>query len=310
LNQRGLTLDDPNNSISVSFNNLFKGANAGWNLGYGFETIGGSIRLRIEDYGYFFQNVEILDLSSRINKYDIVSSVMPELVPIEIKSGFENFEYLEVNGRGEPNTTNQRTTIVNTTAKYDIVSPLMGDTKSIINNLSNPIDTTGTEDVKGDNKIFIIKTQADGTGWKVEKDENIQIVANSIFGEDLMNRYFTPTRMLIRHGNRIKAGLTKCLTSYLRFQKSEKLQTLETVGEGYTIAENANILISTLTNPIYKPMAYTVEVDFDNGDLETLQANPYGYITFSDTVSGFLVNLKMKRKTRKAEITIIQRYVS
>lgn len=304
LNQRGLTLTDPNNPISISFNDLFEGANAIWNLGYGFETIGDNIRLRIEDYAYFFEDVEILDLSDRINKYDIVSEVMPSLVPIEIKSGFKNFEYLETNGRAEPNTTSQRTTIINTTSKYEIVSPLMGDTMSILNNLAEDANTT---DAKGDNKIFIIKTQESGSEWIAEKDTNIQIVSGSLFGEDLLNRYFLPSRMVVRHGNRIKSGLRLFPNSYLRFQKQEKLNTLETIGEGYPIFENGDILVSSLDSPIYKPISHTVEVYFDDTDLDTFFSNPYGYFTFSDTVAGYVLNLKKKNNEAKAIITIIEK---
>lgn len=305
LNLRGLTLSNDENPLALNFKDLFKTAQSIWNLGYGFELIDGSIKLRIEQYAYFFQNELTLDISGRINKYDIASSVMPELVPISIKSGFENYEYLELNGRAEPNTTNERTTIINTNAKYDNIAPFRGDTKGILTNLATPLDTT---DAKSDDKIFIIKTQRNGTDeWKPEKAENIQIVANSLFGEDLLNRYFTPSRMIKRHGNRIKSGFTKLASSYLRFQKSDKLQTLRTTGEGYTLSENENILISDLDAPIYKPMQHTVKCDFNFADLEAINLKPHGYIKFSDNLSGYLLNLKKKNNENKAEITIIEK---
>jgi hypothetical protein len=118
--------------------------------------------------------------------------------------------------------------------------------------------------------------------------------------------------MLIRQGNRITSGFT---TSDLKaskfiFQTSDKLQTLKTTGEGYTIAENDDILISNLPNPIYKPIKHTVECSFDYQDLEAIKALPYRWIKFSETISGYLLNLKKKNNEAKAEITIIQRYVS
>lgn len=305
LNLRGLALSSDDSPLAYSFKDLYKTAQSIWNLGYGFELIGDSLRLRVEQYAYFFKDELTLDISSRINKYDIVSAVMPELVPISIKSGFDNYEYLELNGRAEPNTTNERTTIINTNAKYDNIAAFRGDTKGILSNLATPLDTT---DTKSDDKIFIIKTQRNGTDqWKPEKDENIQIVENSLFGEDLLNRYFTPSRMLIRHGNRIKSGFTKLASSFLRFQKSDKLQTLRTTGEGYTLSENENILISDLDAPIYKPMQHTVECTFNFADLEAINLKPYGYIKFSDTLSGFLLNLKKKNNESMAEITIIEK---
>ena len=236
---------------------------------------------------------------------------MPELIPIEINSGFNNCEYLEVNGRAEPNTTNKRTTIASTTGKYDNVCPLRGDTMGILTNLATPIDT---KDTKSDSGIFIIKTQGKGVNWKPEKNENIQINdGSSIFGEELLNRYFTPTRMLIRHANKIKSGLRKFPGSFLRFQTSDKLQTLKTTGEGFTISENQDIAVSDLANPIYKPMKHTVECAFTFKDLEMLQDSVDGYpnifrwIKFSETVSCYILNLKKTNDEDKAEITIIEK---
>ena len=310
LNQRGILLNDPDYSLAVNFKDLESSARKIYNTGYSFEMIEGQLRLRIEEYAFFFQDTLVLDISDRIGKYDIQSQVMPELVPVDLKSGFESYEYLQINGRSEPNTTNQRTSIMNTSAKFDNVSKLRGDTKGILDNLSNPIDLTGTTDTKGDNDIFIVKTQRDETyDWKPEKAENVSIDNDtSIFKEDLLNRLYTPSRMLKRHGNRIKSGMMKFTSSVLRFQKSDKLQTLETTGESYSIAENSDITVSDLGSPIYKPMKHRVECSFNFADLSAIQANPFGYIKLSDTVSGYLLSLKKKNDEAMAEITIIEKY--
>lgn len=316
LNLRGADIDDPNNPIGIKFKDLFKCAQSIWNVGYGFEMRDDFFRVRIEPYSYFFQNVQVLDISGRINKYDITSAVMPELVPITLESGFNNAEYLTLNGRDEPNTTNRRTTVMNTSAKYDNISPIRGDSRGIFSNLSQFIEDTGTSDTRSDNELFIVKTQRSGTDeWKTELDENIEVLDNtSIYKNALLNRYFTPSRMLKRHGNRIKAGLTKFLSSYLRFQTSEKLQTLRTRGktgtgiDQYDITENEDILVNDLENPIYKPVKHMVECYFDYADLASLTANPFGYIRFSDTLTGYVLSLKKKNNEAKAEITIIEKY--
>jgi len=316
LNLRGADIDDPNNPIGIKFKDLFKCAQSIWNVGYGFEMRDDFFRVRIEPYSYFFQNVQVLDISDRINKYDITSAVMPELVPITLESGFNNAEYLTLNGRDEPNTTNRRTTVMNTSAKYDNISPIRGDSRGIFSNLSQFIEDTGTSDTRSDNELFIVKTQRSGTDeWKTELDENIEVLDNtSIYKNALLNRYFTPSRMLKRHGNRIKAGLTKFLSSYLRFQTSEKLQTLRTRGktgtgiDQYDITENEDILVNDLENPIYKPIKHMAECYFDYADLSALTANPFGYIRFSDTLTGYILSLKKKNNEAKAEITIIEKY--
>jgi len=55
-------------------------------------------------------------------------------------------------------------------------------------------------------------------------------------------------------------------------------------------------------------MKHTVECSFDFSDLELIQATPFGYLKFSDTISGYILNLKKKNTEAKAEITIIEKY--
>lgn len=325
MNLRGATLDNIDSPLALSFKKLFQSIKAIWNVGYSLEVneaLFGDLnqRIRIEEYSHFFEDAEVVfdpPLSQRITKYDIQSQVMPELVPVDLKSGFDSFEYLTMNGRSEPNTTNQRTSIMNTASKWENVSVYRGDTKGIYDNLSNPIGTSGTTDTKGDSSVFIIKSQKGTiTPWKPEKAENITIDNDSsLFKDDLLNRYFTPSRMLIRHGNKITAGMTKYTSSTLKFQKTDKVCSLETSGtaqsedDEYSIAENADIHVIDLGSPIYKAMKHTAIIpSWTFTDLEQLQLYPFRYLKFSDTISGYLLSFKKKNKEDKAEITIIEKY--
>jgi hypothetical protein len=326
MNLRGVLLTNEDSSLALNFKKLFQTLKALWNVGYSLESNPALFgdekqRIRIEEYQYFFQDTEIVftpAIKDRITKYDIQSQVMPELIPVDLKAGFDSFEYLTLNGRAESNTTNQRTSIMNTPTKWENISPFRGDTKGIYDNLANPVGTEGTTDTKGDSSVFIVKTQK-GTvsDWKPEAGENITIENDSsLFREDLLNRYFTPSRMMVRHGNRITAGMTLFPGSSLKFQKSEKSNTLETTGtaqsgdDQYTIKESDDILVSELASPIYKAIKHTAVIPgWTFSDLEQLQAHPYGYIQFSDSISGYILSFKKKNNEDKAEITIIERYV-
>ncbi|HEY5590691.1 MAG TPA: hypothetical protein VIK55_06695 [Paludibacter sp.] len=327
LNLRGMLLSQM--SLPVNFKDLLKTAKSIWNLGYGFEVILGTTRLRIEEYAHFFKggidDEIILDppLSSRFNKYDIESQVMIEYAPNDIKSGFDKFEYLQINGLAEPNTTSQRTSILNTATKFENIATYRGDTEGILVSLNTPIDTT---DTKQDSDIFITKSQRVNftifgitiSEWKPERSENIAIENNSsIFRNDLLNRYFTPTRMLIRQANRLKSALAKPFfsKSFLTFQTSNNLQTLETTGEGYdhSIIENANIPVSDLADPIYLPMKHKVTCLFTMKDLEALKANLTGWFDFGldikgASVKGYLIEFEMPTGKDEATITIIEKY--
>lgn len=318
LNQRGAKLNDTNVQVPISFKNLFKSLKAIWNVGYSLETLPGEDwqRIRIEEYAHFFEQTENVftpTLQSRITKYDIQTQVMPELIPVDLKSGFESFEYLTINGLGEPNTANQRTSIMNTSSKWENISQIRGDTKAILDNLSSPLGADGSKDAKSDESLFIVKTQkstAPGYDWTPEKETNITIKeGTSLFREELLNRYFTPTRMLRRHGNRIAAGMMLYPTSVLKFQKTDKWSVLETTGEGYTTIENADILVSDLGNPIYKAIKHTVVVpEWTFTDTQTLQLYPFRYLKLSDAISGYLLSFKKKNDEDKAEITLIEKY--
>jgi hypothetical protein len=322
LNLRGLTLADL--PLAVNFKDLFKTASAIWGLGYSFEIIEGTLRLRIEKYSDFFKSAdedEIIfnpPLKSRFNKYDIESQVMIEYAPSNIKSGFDKYEYLEINGLAEPNTTIERTTILNTATKLENIASYRGDTKGILSSLATPIDTT---DTKQDSDIFITKTQADGYEWKPERDENITILKeSSVFREDLLNRYFTPSRMLKRQPN-LKSALEKPYFSgtTLKFQTSDKQQNLRTLGtpqsgfDEYAITENQDIPVSTLSDPIILPMKHKVTCMFIYADLQVLQDNLYGWMDFGididgNSVQGYLYNIDMSIGKDEAEITIVEKY--
>jgi hypothetical protein len=125
-----------------------------------------------------------------------------------------------------------------------------------------------------------------------------------------MNRYFTPARMLLRHGNRLAAGMTLFPDSLLKFQKSDKSCTLKTSGEGYNnLVESDDIPISQLGNPIYTAIKYTVFVPgWTFADTQVLQAHPFRYIKLSEAISGYLLSFKKKNGEDKVELTVIEKY--
>ena len=314
LNLRGALLLDNDNPLALSYDTLYGCANSIYNLGYGTETIDDFFRIRIEEYAFFFKDVEIADLSSRITRLDITTETISDLAYLGIKTGFKDSNPLIVNGRGEYNTQSEFTTILNTDNEFDNVSDIQAGTAEITKKLAEELTNEDTEE---DNSLFIIKSQRDGDEWKPEFDENIEVDnSSSLFGGQSLNLYYTPIRNLIRHGVKFKAALTKYLSSYIRFQTAGKNQTLQTTGtvdsgfDEYTVKENQDILVDNLTDPIWKPISHTVEIYFDNDDLETLMAQPMGYYTFSSTITGYVLRVEKPTNENKAVITIIERYVN
>jgi hypothetical protein len=306
LNLRGAKLFDNNNPLTTSFDDLFDSGNALYNIGYETEIRDGFERIRIENYDYFFPDIEALDLSDRLTRYDIETEAMPELAYSEIKTGYEDYTYESINGRGEYNTESTRTTLINTNAKFENKSKIRGDTQAISEKLGQPLTN---EDTDEDNQLFIIKTQRDGDAWKPEKQENITIENNSsLYGEDSLNLYYTPTRNLLRHAWKLKAPLMKFKSSFLSFQKSNKKQDLTTTGEGYTITENDNIQVDSLSDPKFRPIRHTVTTKFTWGDFDTFMQNPKGYITLSSEIKIYVLSLKKENGEDRATIEGIEKY--
>lgn len=314
LTLRGGKYMDKDIQIATSFDKLFGSINSVFNVGYMFENVGGWMRMRIERYDYFFKNEIALDISDRITDFDIESEVIPEIAYASITTGYKSYEYTEQNGRGEYNTTSNRTSIINTDSSFDNVSEVRADSKGIYDLLSKPLDTTGTTDAKGDSDLFFVKTQRvnnGGFGYKAELNELITVEDNtSLFKGDSLNLFLTPTRNLVRHGNKLRAGLSKYTSSVIRFQSSDKSQTLKTTGEGYTISENDDILVDFLDDPIYRPISHTVTVKLTFDERKTIIENPTKLIKFTSGLTGWLLKYRHKNAEDKVEITIIEKYVS
>ncbi len=94
---RGELITEDNNPISLSWDKWFQAVTSMYNLGYTFETIDSFLRIRVEEYAFFFEDVEVLDISGRISSYDIETEAMPELAYLNIKSGYKSFDYEAVN---------------------------------------------------------------------------------------------------------------------------------------------------------------------------------------------------------------------
>lgn len=305
LHIRGAALPDA--GIRVKFSELFKTLYAIWQVGGGFEFVDGVLKFRIEELAHFYQDTEILDLNTRVNQFEIEREQNSEAMYASLKSGFSKYTYEAINGRGEYNTVNNRTTVVPNDTEFDNTSPLRADTRGILALLNKPI---GTEDVSGDEDVFIIKTQQD-IYWEAETDENITIEnGTSLFQTGSLNLYFTPTRNLIRHGSEINAGLALVPGTELTYQYADKNAALETTGEGYTVKENDDILASDLASPLWHPEILTVEVPFYEPDYVAVTTNPNGYITLSDDYCGWIKELRWKFAQNMATITLIRKICS
>jgi hypothetical protein len=318
LSLRGLAISDINNQIAVEPEKFFRSIGVLFNVEFGIENIDGIDKLVIEPPSYFMTDEVGLDLSDRVNPNEIEEEVIIESAIAEIEAGFDKFDYESINGRYEYNTKNSRTTVIPSNQKLDLVSDIRGDSKGMFMQLEKPVLGTGaqaSEDVQGDSDVFIIKTQPDGDEWKPETDENVQILNNSsLFGDSSLNLYFTPTRILLRHKEKIATGLDKAANSLLTYQQSDKLTTLETTDGTVNIIENQDINITatapiaSIGTPKFDPIRLIVEVDFYDEDYATFMANKNKIVKLSNSMGGWMMKLEDKLDENKAKIELIKKH--
>jgi hypothetical protein len=278
LNARGLTIFDADGKINIKPKELLKSISAMYCTGYGFETIGNVERLRVENRRYFFNDTVILDLSDRINEYDIIYEYLPNMAYIQIIAGNDSFIYRSTNGRQEYNTLSTRTTQLKASETLDLKSEIRKDQTALINCFNKPVLTYGGEDLDEDNSNFIIKTQREETEdckWIVETTELVNIDNDSSpYRESSFNLYLSPFRCLYRNSELFTPALQVISSSKLRFQTTGKLSSLETTGkttgEDYTVKESQDFNVNQFPDPYIQPIMAQVDSLFTNSDLTLL----------------------------------------
>lgn len=302
---RGETLS--NEIMPLSLKELFQAYHSILNIGLSIEKVGGVDKIRIEEVAHFFDANVVLDLSSRINENSIKKEVLPDWHFNEVQSGFKSFVYEEAGGLYEFNTKTTYSTVLKAVKNVlNIVSGYRGDTMGINKLRQTGITDNPTEDVSGDENIFVLKSVR-GSDWLVETKEAFDSVTGGVDADQSYNLQYSPARNMRRHGMNIRAGLEKQSGTLLKFLNKEKNTKLVTklTGEG-PLSENASFQISTLDDPMWHPEAYVCEVPFDGDDMATLETNLKGLIKLSSTKYGWLLSLEPDTDSRKAELKLLR----
>ncbi len=294
-----------NNTFPISLDGLFSSLQAIWNLGLGVELIGGVETLVIEEMSHFFNSTVILDISARIAPETISKKVYPDLIYNRISVGYNSYDYGKLGGIFEYNTTSKFTTIIKPVDKeLQIISPYRGDMSGIVALMKEPIEN---RDVSGEKDIFLIDTIRDGGNFvarTIEGFTNYSTLGNK---DILLNLLISPARNLIRWGSYIRGFLNKYVTSSLIWQTSDKNTKLSTtLTDQQAVEENADILVGNLTEPLWHPETFTIEVQAIETDIEAIKANPYGLIKLTSTEYGYIINYKSNNENRKSEFMLLR----
>jgi len=298
-------------TMPISFEKMFGAMDAIFNIGMGFEYIGGVGKIRIEEMAYFFDNNVVLDLSERVSEEEIGKEVLPEWAYAIVKTGYKKFENEIQNAIFEFNSKQEYATVIKSLSSrnntLDIVSDFRADSNGI-NILRDKFQDEDSEDVKGDDEIFVVDLVRDlSVDFKARTSENFDEVSGLISAGNYFNLRYTPARNMIRHGSRIRAALERNLNTYLTFQAGDKIVSLTTRmdTEAEDVEEMSDILIDDLEEPMWHPEAYTCKAPLYTKDLRTIETNPYGIIKLGSTKFGWILEIKTNTDN-EAEIKLLR----
>lgn len=241
-----------------------------------------------------------------------------------LKIGYENQTYDDINGKDEPNqTTSYKSPLRRTLGDKDLKSSYRADHYGLVFHCLNLNDKTET-DSEPDNNIWIVDVDIDagavgyvptgytGAGepyYNVKKDTAIA-VSNVYAGDTYFNISLSPARNFQRHQQYFHGLFWNLDSDYVTWQSSNKsnatglmMSTFDS-GTSETLAEDQDFLISDFPDAYFKPIIFKFETVVDNEFKDLVLANPYGYITFvhnGNSFKGYILKVEygISRPTKK-----------
>ena len=241
-----------------------------------------------------------------------------------LKIGYENQTYDDVNGKDEPNqTTSYKSPLRRTLGDKDLKSSYRSDHYGLVFHCLNLNNKTET-DSEPDNNIWVVDVDIDagtvgyvptgytGAGepyYNVKKDTAIA-VSNVYAGNTYFNISLSPARNFQRHQQYFHGLFWNLDSDSVTWQSSNKSNATGLMMSTYdsntleTLAEDQNFAIVNFPDAYFKPIIFKFETVVDNEFKDLVLANPYGYITFvhnGNSFKGYILKVEygISRPTQK-----------
>ncbi len=260
--------------IITTFKDFFDSYYADGCIGFGIENGNATI----EDFGYWYKGQV---MSAKIKD---LPKDRPQVTPAldymysKIAVGYEDPTYDQLNGKDEVCSTQYwKLPITRVDNEYNIISKYRADIHGIEIARINLDGRTEADNSKGDNDVFLIRLNDDGS---VQTANDYGSVSGVLTGEQTYNIDLWPKHMLLRHAGYLSSILDKQEGAQIRFTSGLKNYTASAIGGGTNITENENIDVSSLGAKIFLPYIMTITTDYPVDMLKLLDANPTGYISF------------------------------
>lgn len=285
----------PDEIMNISLKKYFKFFNSCYSLGMGYDYV--NDRFYIAEKSAFFDGNTLIKDLGEVKNFKMTPN--PKSYFSEIEAGFDyDGDYEDFNGALEFNLKKYYSTPAPVKEKLDLIAPYRADSIGIQLTRSKQYVTNSTIDTKGDNDIFLVKT--DGT------DPTKAFYIDGFWGADYYyNSEITPRQNMVRWGGVVGQSLFRN-TNPIKYVKSDKQFSLQVYSDAVNyIDENTDVAKSELGELLALPEMYSIEAALEEGDLQTILANPHGYFKFSyrgNNYEFFIDKLELKDYKLNAKI--------
>lgn len=300
-------------AIMASLADVFKDCFTRLCLGFGIENN----VLRIEPISYFLNKTDQITTIKLVKNIEVAPYM--EKVSTHIKIGFNNFEYDELSGKEEYNTS--LTFLFDKVTRKpssleEWITPFRADMYGIekLRNYLNPdavlAPQVATIDNTSDNNTFLLDVaHTPVSGQYVPYRLPSGVVAGLSEPDTAMNVSQTPKRMFLRHLSRLKSMLPVNDRGNAIYQTTDKnSELISNYGNGLIIEnliEKADVNMngdSYLNRPslaLWKPFTIKAKAVPDRNTQAAIEANRYGFIQLADTdrdrtLTGFILDSILK----------------
>jgi hypothetical protein len=295
--------------LIASLKDLIDFVNAGWCVGFGFETIAGKQYLVIEQKDHFFnKNSRILSLGK---VYDIKRTVDPKRFYNQIEVGFNSkIDIRQTNSNDEFNTVRRFSIPVSNTKNTLKVSTKMRGAGAELEYQRRLTPTT--QDSKLDDENFVVWVDRLFSIYFTMRDPFVTI-ENLYDPASAYNVILQPARMLKNWYKVIASSIIRSTDKVIKFAYGELnyKMTSRFLLETVAVSENGDYDL-TEVEPLWDNEIYSFECPFSRNDMKLIKQNPYGYIEFEDRfgniLEGYVLEIDHEASKGTASIQLLKVY--
>lgn len=202
-------------SMKISLGKAIESLQAVFNVGVGIELIDGKQKLVVEDLKYFYQQEVKIRLKDQVSNTKVELDKKGYFSSIEI--GYDKGgSYSDTLGLDEPNVrTNRITPIIKNKLDYKKVSSIRADDIGLEITRRKPASLNPKSTTQEDDHIWFLDLKGERTFgsrnfYQKTWEDRLSFKPYGLsYGDYFKSFFFTPMRILLRHGWVIRAGLNE-----------------------------------------------------------------------------------------------------